>query len=251
LSSGKSTLLNRLTDAGILAEDKLFATLDPTTRKLELPSGNEVLLTDTVGFIRNLPHHLVEAFKSTLEEVAFSDVIMIVCDASDPECASQLEVTETLIADIMEKSGAETPKKTDSYAEDIAAMRGKSEKSGFAANGADLAEIGGKPVIYVYNKCDCESSYAPMLKDTAPENRVFISAKTGEGIDNLLSRIEEIVMAGSRRVTFRIPNTKQGVMNILYKNAAVEDVDYGSEYVTVTAVADEKVCGQLSMYIQS
>ena len=81
--AGKSTLLNRLTDAGILAEDKLFATLDPTTRKFELPCGESVLLTDTVGFIRRLPHHLVEAFRSTLDEVRYADILMIVADVAD------------------------------------------------------------------------------------------------------------------------------------------------------------------------
>jgi putative ribosome biogenesis GTPase RsgA len=113
--AGKSTLLNRLTDADVLAEDKLFATLDPTTRKLVLPCGETVLLTDTVGCIRKLPHHLVEAFKSTLDEVTYADVLLIVSDITDPEVAEHLEVTEGIISDL----GAEE-----------------------------------KPRIYVYNKCD-------------------------------------------------------------------------------------------------
>ena len=87
-NAGKSTLLNKLTDAGILAENKLFATLDPTTRRYRLPSGTEILLTDTVGFIKKLPHHLVNAFRSTLEEAVYADIIMLLLDASDPECAS-------------------------------------------------------------------------------------------------------------------------------------------------------------------
>lgn len=114
-NAGKSTLLNALTDAGVLSEDKLFATLDPTTRKLTLPSGECVLLTDTVGFIRKLPHHLVEAFKSTLDEVRYSDALMIVTDISDPEVQEQLAVTER----IAEELGAKD-----------------------------------KPRLYVYNKCD-------------------------------------------------------------------------------------------------
>ena len=114
-NAGKSTLLNRLTGASVLAEDKLFATLDPTTRKLLLPCGETVLLTDTVGFIRKLPHHLVEAFKSTLDEVKYADVLMIVSDITDPEVGEHLEVTEGIIAEL----SAET-----------------------------------KPRIYVYNKCD-------------------------------------------------------------------------------------------------
>lgn len=114
-NAGKSTLMNRLTDAGILAEDKLFATLDPTTRKFSLPSSNTVLLTDTVGFIRNLPHHLIKAFKSTLDEVSGADGILVVADYSDPQCAAQLEVTKALLQEL----GA-----------------------------AD------KPVLYVFNQCD-------------------------------------------------------------------------------------------------
>lgn len=112
---GKSTLLNRLTDAGVLSEDKLFATLDPTTRRLTLPSGEEILLTDTVGFIRKLPHHLIEAFKSTLDEVRYADVLLVVADATDPCGAEHLAVTEQII----EQLGA-----------------------------AD------RPILYVYNKCD-------------------------------------------------------------------------------------------------
>lgn len=114
-NAGKSTLLNALTGAGVLSEDKLFATLDPTTRKLELPSGESILLTDTVGFIRKLPHHLVKAFKSTLDEVSYADMLLVVTDITDPEAAEHVRVTEEVIEEL-----------------------GASEK----------------PVIYVYNKCD-------------------------------------------------------------------------------------------------
>lgn len=99
-NAGKSTLLNTLTAAGVLAEDKLFATLDPTARKLTLPNGQSVMLVDTVGLVRRLPHHLVEAFKSTLEEAKAADLLLNVCDASDPTCAEHLEVTERLLADL-------------------------------------------------------------------------------------------------------------------------------------------------------
>lgn len=99
-NAGKSTLMNRLTDAGVLAENKLFATLDPTSRALSLPSGREVMLIDTVGLIRRLPHNLVEAFKSTLEEAACADVILNVCDASSPECAEHLRVTNELLTEL-------------------------------------------------------------------------------------------------------------------------------------------------------
>ncbi|MGN0543600.1 MAG: GTPase HflX [Acutalibacteraceae bacterium] len=114
-NAGKSTLMNSLTQAGVLAQDKLFATLDPTSRALTLPDGRRVMLIDTVGFIRRLPHHLVEAFKSTLEEAACAKVILNVCDASDPECAEHIEVTNELL---------------------------------------DELGCTGKPVISVFNKCD-------------------------------------------------------------------------------------------------
>ncbi len=127
-NAGKSTLLNALTGANVLSENKLFATLDPTTRKFELPSGEQVLLTDTVGFIRKLPHHLVKAFKSTLDEVRFADILLIVSDISDPEVQEHIKVTENVIADL----GA-----------------------------------GGKPTIYVYNKADLVDSDAEQADENS------------------------------------------------------------------------------------
>ncbi len=212
-NAGKSTLLNTLTDAGILAENKLFATLDPTTRKLKLPCGETVLLTDTVGFIRKLPHHLVKAFKSTLDEAVYADILMIVVDAHDDEARAQLEVTETL-----------------------------------------LAELGaaGKPTIYVYNKCDLgvSAELPSYIANNEDPNRVVcaISAKSGQGIDTLLEKVEEIIHQGKSKVTFVIPNSEQGALNILYKNATVESVDYGYEGVTVVATVDQKVRGMLKKY---
>ncbi|MGN1138716.1 MAG: GTPase HflX, partial [Ruminococcus sp.] len=148
-NAGKSTLMNFLTDAGVLAQDKLFATLDPTSRSLKLPSGVTVMLIDTVGLVRRLPHGLVEAFKSTLEEAAYSDIILNVCDASSEEASEHMEVTKNL-----------------------------------------LAELGCKdtPIINVLNKCDKlpDISYAPNVS-----NSVFISAKKGTGIDELLKAIDD------------------------------------------------------------
>lgn len=208
-NAGKSTLLNYLTDAGILAEDKLFATLDPTTRKFQLPSGENVLLTDTVGFIRKLPHHLIKAFKSTLDEAVFADILLILIDASDNECESQLAVTDNLIKEL----------------------------------GAS-----GKPTLYVFNKCD-KALELPTLANVERENVFYISAKTGEGIDGMTAKLEEIVQAGKKRLIFKIPNAEQSALNILYKNAVVEDVEYGSEFVTVVATVDAKVRGMLARYL--
>lgn len=210
-NAGKSTLLNRLTDAGILAEDKLFATLDPTTRKLELPDGTDVLLTDTVGFIRKLPHHLVHAFRSTLEEAVSADVLAVVVDASDPEYRAQLETTEALL----EELGAS-----------------------------------GKPTLYVFNKCDKGAAESFRAIGTYAENRrtVCISAATGQGIDLMLGELQDLIHEGKKRVVFVIPNAEAGVLSRLYAQAVVENVDYGDEAMTVTAVVDAKTRGMYRKY---
>lgn len=209
-NAGKSTLLNRLTDAGILAEDKLFATLDPTTRKYELPGGETVLLTDTVGFIRNLPHHLVKAFKSTLDEAVYADVLMILIDASDEEFPTQLEVTQKLLSEL-----------------------GAAEK----------------PTIYVFNKCDRGIVCPPSaVINTDSDKHICISAQSGEGVDQLATLLEDIVHEGTSRATFFIPNSEQGALNKLYSDATIETIDYGAEGVTVVAIVDAKIRGMLRKY---
>ncbi len=228
-NAGKSTLLNALTGAGILAEDKLFATLDPTTRKFTLPGGEVILLTDTVGFIRKLPHHLVSAFRSTLEEAVLSDIILLLLDASDPECANQLAVTEQLL---------------------------------------DELGAGGKPILYVFNKCDRESVDSAVLmgivsrkgltldrahaEDGSATAAVAVSALTGKGLDDLALTLQNIIRRGKRRVTFVIPNAEQGALSRLYSaDAAVESVDYGPEAVTVVATVDDRVYGLMKKYVRN
>ncbi len=207
-NSGKSTLLNRLTDAGVLSENKLFATLDPTTRKLELPSGESVLLTDTVGFIRKLPHHLVDAFKSTLDEVRYADILVMVVDASDPEASEHIEVTKEVIADL---------------------------------GGSD------KPIIYAYNKCDlCENAEYTAVNG----NTVLISAASGEGIEALLSMIEDVVMQSKHRCTLLIPYTEQSVVSTLYNKCTVVSVDYADDGVLVDVILDQRAMGQYKLYIK-
>ena len=208
-NAGKSTLLNRLTDAGILAEDKLFATLDPTTRKFYLPCGEPVLLTDTVGFINKLPHHLVRAFRSTLEEACNADILMIIVDASDENFRDQLRVTEDLLCEL----GA-----------------------------AD------KPTLYVFNKCDKGMAETPTVGREAADNVAFISALTGQGVDRMVSLLEGMVLSDKRRVTYLIPNSEAGALNTLYKNATVENVEYGAEGMTVTVLADARVRGMMRKY---
>jgi GTP-binding protein HflX len=149
-NAGKSTLLNRLTGASVLAEDKLFATLDPTTRRLRLPTNQNVLLTDTVGFIKKLPHGLVEAFKATLEEVVQADLLLHVVDISHPLAAQQIEAVNEVLLEI----GA-----------------------------------AGKPVLMVFNKLDqLAGGFPPVMREKYP-HAVNISARTGEGIDPLLAEI--------------------------------------------------------------
>lgn len=206
-NAGKSTILNYLTSAGILAENKLFATLDPTTRKFELPSGREILLTDTVGFIRNLPHHLIKAFKSTFEEVCFADAIMLVADSSDKECGNQITVALNLI----EELGS-----------------------------------GDKPIISVYNKSDirCETFVPPIRKNIHPEDKeVYVSAKTGYGMDKLVDILENISAAGKTKEEFRIPHDKGSVLSWLYKNADVISCEYGADETVVVAVVDKRAKG--------
>ena len=209
-NAGKSTLLNYLTGAGILAEDKLFATLDPTTRKFRLPSGQDILLIDTVGFIRNLPHHLIKAFKSTLDEVSLADAVIVMIDASDPENAAQLEVTRSLLTDL------------------------------------DAAD---KPVLYVYNKCDLPADIIPTLKDgISRENILYVSARTGEGIDKLVERIGEIASSGTLPMTLRIPLGEQSAVGQLYRFATVQRVEYTDGYVDVDALCDKRARGMFGKW---
>ena len=211
-NAGKSTLLNRLTDAGILAEDKLFATLDPTTRKFTLPDGTEVLLVDTVGFIRNLPHHLIKAFRSTLDEAVYADIILMMTDASDKECEAQLAVTEKLLCDL----GA-----------------------------AD------KPTLCVFNKCDKEADQLPTAPASIPRENVFyVSAKTGQNVEALVNRLGELVNESTSRVTFAIPMARQDVVAGLYRFARVEEVSYEDDVTLVTAVCDARAKGMYREWIK-
>lgn len=205
-NAGKSTLLNLLTDAGILAENKLFATLDPTTRKYTLPCGDEILLTDTVGFIRNLPTHLVKAFRSTLDEVAFCDGILLIVDASDPEYKNQLAVTQELLGDL---------------------------------------DAGGKPIIYVFNKIDeaCEE-FRPCAPHDGVY--VKISAKTKEGIDELTEAIEKAVNEGKTKEVFVIPPSRGDIISYLYANANVIDCEYTDTSTVITAITDKKTKGYVN-----
>lgn len=202
---GKSTLMNLLSKSDVFAENKLFATLDTTVRKVTI-ENLPFLLTDTVGFIRKLPHQLVEAFKATLEELEYADLLLHVIDLSNPQWAQQAQVVDDLIREL----------KADHI-----------------------------PCLRVYNKCDLAFSGAlPREKDS-----VYISAKTGEGIKRLLQAVDEKLDKGTRRVTIHLPYDKAGLLDGLYREAKVENVEYG-ETVDVTAVCTPRIMGQLKDYIE-
>ena len=206
-NAGKSTLLNKLTDAGIPAVNRLFDTLDTTTRTLEISETCTVLLSDTVGFIRKLPHHLVAAFKATLEELTFADLILHVIDGSNPEWREQAEVVNKLIAEL----GAE--------------------------------QI---PCIEVFNKCDLvDGEILPHGTHIAA-----ISAYTGAGLENLLALIGSHVDAGKKRVVLALPYDKGGVLDMLYREAKVESVDY-EEAIMVTAVVTPKTLGHVQEFVRN
>ena len=206
-NAGKSTLLNRLTGADIPANNRLFDTLDTTTRTLEISDTCTVLLSDTVGFIRKLPHHLVEAFKATLEELSYADLLLHVIDASNPLWREQAAVVEQLIVEL----GAEQT-----------------------------------PRIDVYNKCD------KFTGDILPHGAdiVSISAKTGQGLDELLEKIGGRLDTGACRVVLRLPYDQGGVVDMLHRQAKVERVDYG-EAIEVEAVCTPVQLGRLKDYIVS
>ena len=206
-NAGKSTLLNRLTGADIPANNRLFDTLDTTTRTLEISDTCTVLLSDTVGFIRKLPHHLVEAFKATLEELSYADLPLHVIDASNPLWREQAAVVEQLIVEL----GAEQT-----------------------------------PRIDVFNKCD------KFTGDILPHGAdiVSISAKTGQGLDELLEKIGGRLDTGACRVVLRLPYDQGGVVDMLHRQAKVERVDYG-EAIEVEAVCTPVQLGRLKDYIVS
>ena len=205
-NAGKSTLLNRLTGAGIPANNRHFDTLDTTSRLLAVSDTLDVVISDTVGFIRKLPHQLVEAFKATLEELEYADLLLHVIDVSHPEWQQQCQVVENLILEL----GA-----------------------------------GELPRIDVFNKSDCLP-----VGEILPhgEDICSISARTGEGVDHLLEMIDRRLDKGTRRVTLHLPYDKGGLLDLLYREAKVESVEYG-ETIDVTAVCGPRTLAQAAPYL--
>ena len=204
-NAGKSTLLNALTGSDIPANNRLFDTLDTTTRTLEVSDTCTVLISDTVGFISKLPHQLVDAFKATLEELTFADLLLHVIDASDPGWREQAAVVDRLIQEL----GA-----------------------------------GATPRLEVFNKCD------KFVGDILPhgEDMVSISARTGAGLDHLRAAIAQRLDAGTRRVELALPYDKGGLLDQLYREAKVEQVEY-ADAILVTAVCTPKTLGRVGEYV--
>ena len=188
-NAGKSTLLNTLTGAGVLEEDKLFATLDPTTRNLKLPSKQEVLMTDTVGFIRKLPHHLIEAFRSTLEEAKYADIILHVVDASNPQVDEQMYIVYETLTNL---------------------------------------EVKNKPIITAFNKQD-KVEGETILRDFRADHIVRISAKHGEGLDELQGVIEEILRGQKILVEKIYSYADAGKIQMIRKYGELLEEEYRGE----------------------
>ncbi|MCI7149084.1 GTPase HflX [bacterium] len=203
-NAGKSTLLNTLTDAKVLEEDQLFATLDPTTRNLKLPSGQEMLVTDTVGFIRKLPHHLIEAFRSTLEEAKYADLILHVVDSSNPQMDEQMYVVY------------ETLRKL---------------------------EVMNKPVITVFNKMDRRGENA-LLRDFQADRTVQISAKTGEGIPELLCTIEQQLREQKILIERMYPYQESSRVQMIRKYGELLEEHYTEEGIYIRAYVPKEIYGR-------
>ena len=204
-NAGKSTLLNCLTDSDIPANNRLFDTLDTTTRKLRIDDFTEVLLSDTVGFIRKLPHHLIEAFKATLEELTYADVLLHVIDISNPDWEEQARVVDSLINQL----------------------------------GANET-----PCIRIYNKCDAYMGILPHGEDM-----VCISAKSGEGVQELVQLLSKILDRGSHHVTLKIPYDKGAVVDLINREASVVKLEYTDEGIEAEVIVPPEIFGRVKQYI--
>jgi len=201
-NAGKSSLLNRLTGASVLAEDKLFATLDPTTRRLKLPSGRALLLTDTVGFVRRLPHQLVEAFKATLEEAVQADFLIHVVDLSSPERVKHAQTTLKVLLDI----GA-----------------------------------GERPIITILNKADLADEATRAEAIAAHPGAILVSTLTGEGIPRLLQTLEDCASENDLKVTLFIPHNQYSQLSKLYASASILSTKAEDNGTRVVAIIPERL----------
>ena len=210
-NAGKSTLLNRLTDAGVVVEDRLFSTLDPRTRRLALPGGEVVFLSDTVGFVRKLPHQLVEAFRSTLEVVREADLLLHVVDGSAHDPEAQIDAVRTVLAEI------------------------------------DAADV---PELVVVNKAD-EAPVAATRLAQRTHGAVMISARTGEGIDELLLSTAARLRSADRVVRLRVPFDRGDVLAALHREGEVVEETHGEGATVVAVVLDAAGRARFSEFVAS
>lgn len=206
-NAGKSTLLNTLTGAGVLQEDKLFATLDPTTRTLEMEGGAQILLTDTVGFIRKLPHHLIEAFRSTLEEAKYADIILHVVDASNPQMEKQMHVVYETLANLGVKD---------------------------------------KTMVTLFNKQD-RIAEKENLRDFKADYCLKISAKTGEGLEALKSLLEKLLQERSILIERTYPYGQAGLIQLIRKHGQLLKEEYRPEGIYVKAYVPVEIYGTVAL----
>lgn len=212
-NAGKSSLLNRITGAGVLVQDALFATLDPTTRRAELPDGHSVILTDTVGFVRYLPTQLVEAFRSTLEEVADADIIVHVVDGSDGFPLQQIESVNDVLADVVAEYGIDLP-----------------------------------PTVIVINKCDAADPLTlAQLRSEIPD-AVFVSAHTGEGMDGFLAALSRLLDERETTVHALIPYDHGELVSRLYEHGRVLNEEHGPDGTTIEARVPRALAQQLELF---
>jgi GTP-binding protein HflX len=205
-NAGKSTLLNKLTDANILAEDKLFATLDPTTRKLKLGSGQEILVTDTVGFIRKLPHHLIEAFKSTLEEAKYANLLVHMVDASNEEASSQMLVVYDTLRSL---------------------------------------DVVDKDIITVFNKTDLIKEGEELPRDFHADKVLKMSAKTGEGIEDLKKTIENILQNQRVYLEHIFSYKDAGKIALIRKFGEIKSEEYIDDGISIKAYIPAEIFGKV------
>lgn len=204
-NAGKSTLLNRLTDSDVLSQDKLFATLDPTTRMLKLTNKEKILLTDTVGFIRKLPHNLIEAFKSTLEEARYSDIIIHVVDCSNPDMDRQIKTVYDTLQQL---------------------------------------EVKDKIVVTLFNKCD-KLQDIPVLKDLNARYIINISAKTGEGLEKLDEVLQEIIRESRIYIERCFGYNEAGKIQLIREHGQLMKEEYTQDGIEIQAYVPQSVYGKL------
>ena len=207
-NAGKSTLMNVLTGAGVLTEDKLFATLDTTTRAVSLPGGGEALCIDTVGFIKKLPHQLIQAFRATLDELRFSDILLHVVDASNSDRENQMKVVYKTL---------------------------------------DILGCRSKTIITVFNKADLPVSY-PLPTDAAANSSVHVSALSGENISLLLQQIEKTLQEARKKTTLLIPFSEGRWVRQIHDHCEIISEDHKAEGTLITAYMDKQLAGRLQEY---